>query len=192
MPLSVAVNYGPNITGGVQFQFLTPKNVDPVSQPIILSLTVQHSTTPSQASHSHGNPPGHRLRTTYTFSVTASTITGPGEIWTSTAGNHTYHVSSSSLVYSSLGMGSPLAVKELPQCYHTSIALTCASVLTYGCWGTEARETLSHLATRLATPMRCTKSQAIAAIYGRLSLTLVRSCARALLSRAGPSLVITG
>ena len=126
------------------------------------------------------------------------------------AGNHTYHVSSSSLVYSSLGMGSPLAVKELPQCYHTSITLTCASVLvcgcgymklhtlffffheTYGCWGAEARETLSHLATHLAIPMRCTKSQATAAIYGRLSLTLVRSCARALLSRAGPSLVITG
>ena len=49
------------------------------------------------------------------------------------AGNHTYHVSSSSLVYSSLGMGSPLAVKELPQCYHTSIALTCASVLVCDC-----------------------------------------------------------
>ena len=49
------------------------------------------------------------------------------------AWNHTYHVSSSSLVYSSLGMGSPLAVKELPQCYHTSITLTCASVLVCGC-----------------------------------------------------------
>eukprot|EP00731_Ephydatia_muelleri_P028343 Em0019g1216a len=65
------------------------------------------------------------------------------------------------------------------------------AVETYGCWGAEARETLSRLATRLAIPMRCTKSQATAAIYGRLSLTLVRSCARALLSRAGPSLVIT-
>ena len=42
-------------------------------------------------------------------------------------------------------------------------------------------ETLSRLATRLAIPMRCTKSKATAAIYGRLSLTLVRSCARALL-----------
>ena len=75
------------------------------------------------------------------------------------------------------------------------------AVETYGCWGAEARETLavetygcwgaetlSCLATRLAIPMRCTKSQATAAIYGRLSLTLVRSCARALLSRAGPSL----
>ena len=40
--------------------------------------------------------------------------------------------------------------------------------------------------------MRCTKSQATLLFYGRhtCSLTLVRSCARALLSRAGPSLVI--
>ena len=66
------------------------------------------------------------------------------------------------------------------------------AVETYGCWGAEARETLSHLATRLAIPMKCTKSNATADIYGRLSLTLLRSCARALLSRAGPSLVITG
>ena len=40
----------------------------------------------------------------------------------------------------------------------------------------------------LVIPMRYTKSKATASIYGRLSLTLVRSCARALLSRARPSL----
>ena len=48
------------------------------------------------------------------------------------------------------------------------------------------------LPLHLVIPMRCTKSQATAAIYSRLSLTLVRSSARALLSRAGPSLVIIG
>ena len=78
-----------------------------------------------------------------------------------------------------------------PKCSELGWKCTHLALETYGCWGVEARETLSCLATRLAIPMRCTKSQATAAIYGRLSLTLVRSCARALLSRVGPSLVIT-
>ena len=79
-----------------------------------------------------------------------------------------------------------------PKCSELGWKCTPLAVETYGCWGAEARETLSRLATRLAIPMRCNKSQATDAIYGRLSLTLVRSCARALLSRAGPSLIITG
>ena len=79
-----------------------------------------------------------------------------------------------------------------PKCSVLGWKCTPLAVETYGCWGVEARETLSRLATHLAIPMRYTKSQATASIYGRLSLTLVRSCARALLSRAGPSLVITG
>eukprot|EP00731_Ephydatia_muelleri_P019412 Em0012g237a len=78
-----------------------------------------------------------------------------------------------------------------PKCSELGWKCTPLALETYGCWGVEARETLPRLA-RLAIPMRCTKSQATAAIYGRLSLTLVRSSARALLSRAGPSLVITG
>ena len=79
-----------------------------------------------------------------------------------------------------------------PKCSEWGWKCTPLAVETYGCWGAEARETLSCLATCLAIPMRCTKSKATASIYGRLSLTLVRSCARALLSRAGPSLVVTG
>ena len=90
--------------------------------------------------------------------------------------------------YSELGwICTPLAV-ETYGCWGAEARETLA-VETYGCWGAEARETLSRFATRLAIPMRCTKSQATASIYGRLNLTLVRSCARALLSRAGPSLV---
>eukprot|EP00731_Ephydatia_muelleri_P019621 Em0012g446a len=54
-------------------------------------------------------------------------------------------------------------------------ASVAESVETYGCWGAEAREPLSRLATRLAIPMRCTKSKATASIYGKLSLTLVVS-----------------
>ena len=79
-----------------------------------------------------------------------------------------------------------------PKCSELGWKCTPLAVETYGCWGAGARETLSCLATRLAIPMRCTKPQSTAAIYGKLSLTLVRSCALALLSRAGPSLVITG
>ena len=78
-----------------------------------------------------------------------------------------------------------------PKCSKLGWKCTPLAVETYGCWSAEARETLSRLATRLAIPIRCTKSQATAYIYGKLSLTLVRSCARALLSIAGPSLVIT-
>ena len=76
-----------------------------------------------------------------------------------------------------------------PKCSELGWKCIPLALETYGCWGAEARETLSRLATRLAIPMR---SQATAAIYSRLSHTLVKSCARALLSRAGPSLVITG
>ena len=61
------------------------------------------------------------------------------------------------------------------------------SVETYGCWGTEAMQTLSCLVSRLATRGNCSKSHATCLLYGRLSLTLMRANARALLSRAGSS-----
>ncbi|KAL5486473.1 hypothetical protein EMCRGX_G018956 [Ephydatia muelleri] len=73
--------------------------------------------------------------------------------------------------YSELGwICTPLAV-ETYGCWGAEARETLA-VETYGCWGAEARETLSRFATRLAIPMRCTKSQATASIYGRLNLTL--------------------
>ena len=53
---------------------------------------------------------------------------------------------------------------------------------TYRCWVAEAYDTY------LGISMRCTKSQVTASINGRLA----KYCARALLSGAGPSLVITG
>ena len=56
------------------------------------------------------------------------------------------------------------------------------AVETYGCWGTEAKWAFSQLASRLATRQNCPKS-ATAALYGRLSLTLVRANDRAILSR---------
>eukprot|EP00731_Ephydatia_muelleri_P003116 Em0001g3116a len=45
-----------------------------------------------------------------------------------------------------------------PKCSELSWKCTPLAVETYGCWGAEARETLSCLAPRLAIPMRCTKS----------------------------------
>ena len=61
------------------------------------------------------------------------------------------------------------------------------AVETYGCWGAEAMQTLSCLASRLATRGNCSKSHATCLLYGRFSLTLMRANARALLSRAGSS-----
>ena len=58
------------------------------------------------------------------------------------------------------------------------------AVESYGCWGTEAQQSFSRLAARLAIQMGCSKSQATTTVYQRLSLSLVRANARALLSRA--------
>ena len=58
------------------------------------------------------------------------------------------------------------------------------AVESYGCWGTEAQQSFSRLAARLAIQMGCSKSQATTIVYQRLSLSLVRANARALLSRA--------
>eukprot|EP00731_Ephydatia_muelleri_P011585 Em0006g479a len=58
------------------------------------------------------------------------------------------------------------------------------AVESYGCWGMEAQESFKRLAARLAIQMGCSRSQATATLYQRLSLSLVRANARALLSRA--------
>ena len=58
------------------------------------------------------------------------------------------------------------------------------AVESYGCWGMEAQQSFMRLAARLAIQMGCNKSQATTILYQRLSLSLVRAYARALLSRA--------
>ena len=58
------------------------------------------------------------------------------------------------------------------------------AVESYGCWGMEAQQSFLRLAARLAIQMGCNKSQATTILYQRLSLSLVRANARALLSRA--------
>ena len=52
----------------------------------------------------------------------------------------------------------------------------------YGCWGTEAFQTLSRLATRLSTRQGRPKSLVCNKLYGRLSLTLVRANSQTILS----------
>ena len=63
-----------------------------------------------------------------------------------------------------------------PKCSERGWKCIPLAVETYGCWGAEARDFSPRLTTCLAVPMQCTKCQATAAIYGRLSRTLVRSC----------------
>ena len=57
-------------------------------------------------------------------------------------------------------------------------------VETYGCWGSEAIQALSRLATRLSTRQGCPKSHVCNELFGRLSLALVRANSRAILSRS--------
>ena len=66
------------------------------------------------------------------------------------------------------------------------------AVESYGCWGMEAKQSFSRLAARLAIQMGCNKSEATTILYQRLSLSLVRANARALLSHQGFSIRRTG
>ena len=56
-------------------------------------------------------------------------------------------------------------------------------VETYGCWGTEAIQALSRLATSVSTRQGRPKSLVYNEIFGRLCLALVRANSRAILSR---------
>ena len=53
---------------------------------------------------------------------------------------------------------------------------------SYGCWGTEVRQALSQLASRLAVRTNTNKSQMLNSLYSCLNLTLIRCNARAILS----------
>ena len=55
---------------------------------------------------------------------------------------------------------------------------------THGCWGTEAIQALSRLATRLSTKQGLPKSLVCTKLFGRLSLALVRAYSQAILSRS--------
>ena len=54
-------------------------------------------------------------------------------------------------------------------------------VETYGAWGAEAIEVFSTVASCLAVRTNSTKSRAVATLYGRLSMILVRANAGAII-----------
>ena len=56
-------------------------------------------------------------------------------------------------------------------------------VEAYGAWGAEAMESLSCLASRLATSSNKAKAAVLNSLYGRLNLNLVKANATAMLSR---------
>ena len=73
-----------------------------------------------------------------------------------------------------------LFVRPLPMHYMYN---TIDKIKAYDAWGTEAMESLSLLASRLATSSNRAKAEVLAALYGRLNLNLVRANATAILPR---------
>ena len=57
-------------------------------------------------------------------------------------------------------------------------------VETYGAWGSEVIELFPTVATRLAVRTNATRSSALATLYGRLRMILVRANAAAILMRS--------
>ena len=70
------------------------------------------------------------------------------------------------------------------KCQELGWACVPIAVETYSNWGQETKQTLSQLASRLATDSSQPKSKVIADLNGRLNLTLMRAIARAILARA--------
>ena len=62
------------------------------------------------------------------------------------------------------------------------------AVESYGAWGPEALMAFSQVATRLAIRGNTSKSMPLTDLFGRLSHSLIRSNARAILSRSSPTL----
>ena len=94
-------------------------------------------------------------------------------------------LNSSTLLEAGVTSGSAALAAEV--CKHNANDAKCSglgwtcipiAVETYGCWGAEAMQTLSRLASRLATRGNCSKSHATCLLYGRLSLTLMRANTR--------------
>ena len=73
-----------------------------------------------------------------------------------------------------------------PKCQELGWVCVPLAVETYGNWGREAHTTFTRLATRLAICVSLPKSKVTADLFGRLSLVLTRSIARAILTRSLP------
>ena len=73
-----------------------------------------------------------------------------------------------------------------PKCQELGWVCVPLAVETYGNWGRETHITFPRLATRLAICVSLLKSKVTADLFGRLSLVLTRSIARAILTRSLP------
>ena len=73
-----------------------------------------------------------------------------------------------------------------PKCQELGWVCVPLAVETYGHWGREAHTTFTHLATRLAISVSLSKRKVTADLFGRLSLVLTCSIARAILTRSLP------
>ena len=84
-----------------------------------------------------------------------------------------------------VGISPGAAAKATEERKHRNNDAKCEELdWAYGCWGTEARQAWSQLASRLAVRTNTYKSQMLNSQYSRLNLTLIRCNARAILSRS--------
>ena len=70
-----------------------------------------------------------------------------------------------------------------PKCQELGWACVPLEVESYGNWGNEAQNTFPGLASILSISLHCPKAKVLTEIYGGLNISLVRSVARAILSR---------
>ncbi|KAL5505639.1 hypothetical protein EMCRGX_G007103 [Ephydatia muelleri] len=70
------------------------------------------------------------------------------------------------------------------KCSELEWRCTPLAVETYGAWGTEARDTFSFIASRIAIITNKSKSMILSTLYSKLGIILVRSNARAILMRS--------
>ncbi|KAL5503278.1 hypothetical protein EMCRGX_G010201 [Ephydatia muelleri] len=70
-----------------------------------------------------------------------------------------------------------------PKCQELGWVCVPLAVESYGNWGKEAQNTFARLASILSISLHCPKAKVLTEIYGRLNISLVRSVARAILSR---------
>ena len=70
-----------------------------------------------------------------------------------------------------------------PKCQELGWVCVPLAVESYGNWGKEAQNTFARLASILSISLHCPKAKVLTEIYGWLNISLVRSVARAILSR---------
>ena len=79
--------------------------------------------------------------------------------------------------------------KNDPKCAELGWKCIPLAVECYGAWGPEALKAFSQVATRLAIRGNTSKSMAFTDLFGRLSHSLIRANARAILSSSYSHLV---